>query len=491
MNRIILNLFFLSLLTFLNVSCLDEVDNKGELFDKTSIKSFGFYMEDNPILTKDIIVDVKNNKELRVPLPSYVDRSKLVVRYNLLDESADIILNDELQTSGVSVVDFTNPVDLFIKLGNETNRYSITVVDAPLEWKRLLPFSIADSKITDFQMKINPINGCPYVLFVNKASESKLTMVSYKDDKWDYIGSSSGFTDGDTNSKDFDFDSKGNPYVAYCDRTIDRKLSVMCYENGEWKSLGKGITSSRIDHVGISLTEKDEPMVLSLVAAAGGGLPRNELNVSTYINGLWLSDQTIPVRDAGSKRAWYNQGKLYNGINYWATFDFGSKEGFFSVYSYDNKGWKVVDEDVKIENAVANSRAFAMNLDSNGNIYAVIADDETGDARIRVLVYNLELKEWKTVVSPTEAIVDRANVFSFALSSEDVPYLLYKDKMNSFYPTVISVNEATKKWYDPLVLDQFEVDQCYIDFTKIYRKGYALYNNPKGELVLQELSYEN
>ena len=63
--------------------------------------------------------------------------------------------------------------------------------------------------------------------------------------------------------------------------------------------------------------------------------------------------------------------------------------------------------------------------------------------------------------------------------------------MNSFYPTVISVNEATKKWYDPLVLDQFEVDQCYIDFTKIYRKGYALYNNPKGELVLQELSYEN
>ena len=100
MNRIILNLFFLSLLTFLNVSCLDEVDNKGELFDKTSIKSFGFYMEDNPILTKDIIVDVKNNKELRVPLPSYVDRSKLVVRYNLLDESADIILNDELQTSG-------------------------------------------------------------------------------------------------------------------------------------------------------------------------------------------------------------------------------------------------------------------------------------------------------------------------------------------------------------------------------------------------------
>ena len=86
-------------------------------------------------------------------------------------------------------------------------------------------------------MKINPINGCPYVLFVNKASESKLTMVSYKDDKWDYIGSSSGFTDGDTNSKDFDFDSKGNPYVAYCDRTIDRKLSVMCYEKGEWKSL--------------------------------------------------------------------------------------------------------------------------------------------------------------------------------------------------------------------------------------------------------------
>ena len=107
MNRIILNLFFLSLLTFLNVSCLDEVDNKGELFDKTSIKSFGFYMEDNPILTKDIIVDVKNNKELRVPLPSYVGRS-MVIGYNLLDESTDIILNDELQTSGVSY-DFTNP----------------------------------------------------------------------------------------------------------------------------------------------------------------------------------------------------------------------------------------------------------------------------------------------------------------------------------------------------------------------------------------------
>ena len=41
-------------------------------------------------------------------------------------------------------------LNLFIKLGNETNRYS-NIVDAPLKWKRLLPFSIADSKVLTFK----------------------------------------------------------------------------------------------------------------------------------------------------------------------------------------------------------------------------------------------------------------------------------------------------------------------------------------------------
>jgi len=482
MKRIFKNMFLLAALAGIAYSC-DPAETElasGE----AKMVSFGFYAADNQgVLFDDYVVVDSSATSFTINLPQEVSPSSLVARF-VTTENDSVTVSGVGQVSGLTVNNFSAPVDYIVTDGKNNTRYTVTVGKASAyTWSKINTFS-ADSAV-GIALKVNQINGMPYILYkqdrINTADE-KAAMIRLDGNTWEYVGDQNGLSTGRIDSyMDFTFDSNGNPYVVYPDyvATLSKAATVRYFNGSEWANVGsQGFTAAAITYSAIAFAPDNKLMSFNMLNVAGGGLAKREMDVSSFDGSAWTTSTTITGRT--SDQISYNPiAKLVNGTLYVGIYN-ANTPSTFSVYTYKDGVWTVIVDKMLEEGATGyNLYDFDMDVDKDGNIYIAVADNATDGAtyKPRVKKYTAQTQTWSTIGDVINVSLSSTRKFDLALSPYGVPFLMYRNAAQ--YPTIVSLDTETQQWTAETVLEQTVADDVWIDFAP-NGKAYASFTNGTG-----------
>lgn len=459
-------------------SCVKEA-GKWERVKTDDVKmiTFGFYEADNPTaLVKDYVINTLNKSNIVVELPDNADKSSLIARFTVGDNNI-VQVGGTVQKSGVTVNDFTVPVDYILSNGNNNAKYTVTIAKGGSFIWSALPFTINDSATT-LNLKVNQTTGDPYLLFTESRATTdnqKIAMANFENAAWNYKGEVS---DGRVANSDFTFSSTGIPYVSYSDytATIAQAMTVKRFNTGtSWSIAGsKGMTPAKATYNTLEFASDTKLLVFSMLDAAAGGFVRRELCVSTLDNNILTGNAALPGRSS-SQISYLPVAKRKNNAIYLAILNAVSPYSI-SVYKYANNAWTTIVDQWRDPNATATGfsvRDFAMDVDNQGNVYVAFADNSSNATlKQRVIKYNATTK----TVTPFGSYIAPAsgNLFSFdlAISPQGVVYLMHRNSSN--YPSLVSFDNDTQDWTLPYVFETEVADELSMDFAP-NGEAYAAY----------------
>jgi hypothetical protein len=492
MKHLFKTFLFLLVFTGFVTSCSNEDD--AIKYGEAKLLSFGFYAVDNEgVLFQDYVSVDSTSAAITVNLPEEVDKTKLVARFTTTDKDV-VTVGGVVQESRVTKNDFSVPVDFIITEGTSNTKVTITVgKQAAFVWSKLPAFT-ADST-SSFVMKVDPKTGIPYVLFKQKrttSADEKASLIKFNNGAWDFVGTSAGISEGQIASYlDLTFDSIGTPYVIYPDYTaisgtITQLATVRSFKGSSWNDVGtKGVTAGKVTYTGLSFAPDNSLMAFCAASAATATLAKRELGISVFSNNIWTMDTKMPNRgsDLGM---YYPIAKLVKGALYLGMFNVGLTPQTFSVYKFENGAWSVIADKKIQENATnLNLYDFDMDVDLKGNIYVATADDADVNTkyRPRVSKYDALTKTWSNLGASIVVDFAVSRKFDLAVSPNGTAYLLYRN--DSKFPTIVSFDNDTKNWSDPIVLDTFESTDLWLDFAST-GIGYAVYTNSNTKIIAQK-----
>jgi hypothetical protein len=443
--------------------------------DEVKLLSIGFYEADNPdVLVKDYVLDNIKNNNLVVLLPENIDRKKLIARF-AVSANNTVKIDGTVQKSGETINDFSIPKDYILSYGNNNAKYTVSIgKGADYVWKPLT-FTYNDSATT-FLLKVNPKTGDPFIMFNQSRTSSdnqKAAVLAFEDNNWVNKGEAS---DGRVGTYyDLAFNSQGVAYASYADYTASTAQlnTVKKFTGGtSWALVGnKGITTSRVTYNALAFPNDNKLLLFSTIDVAGV-LARRELGISTYENNAWTTNATIPGR-ASSLFGYLQVARQKNGVIYLGVFN-ASSPNSVSLYKYENNTWETLVDQWRDTRATAiNVRDFDMDVDNEGNVYAVFADNsDNATYKYRVIKYTAATK----AVTPLATYINGAsgNLFSFdlAVSPLGVPYLFYRNSSN--YPSIVSFDRESQSWSLPHVFESQVADELNLDFAP-NGEAYAAY----------------
>lgn len=458
------NLFLFTLpLICLLASCSSDDEPEVPTY-VAEMTSFGFYVEDNEgVIVEDYVVSPVTQTSISVLLPEDVDKSRLVARFTV-SENDVVKVGEVVQQSGVTPNDFTGPVDYIVSEGTANVRYTVTVGNAPAFVWTALP-AVGEEEVTSIKMKVSPA-GIPYIVYKMEREETDdegLGVMVLKDGQWTLLGQAS---EGRVDTYyDIAFKSDDNPVVSYSDYTASRITKVKSWNGTAWSSVGSdGVASTnRLGYVALNYVNDNKLMVFGRYEVNDGAFPRRALNVNIFENGAWTYNQAIPGRASDLVASLLVAKKLgeviYVGAHNSVT------PNTISIYKYENNAWTAIIDQWTDENATGiNLRAFDIDVDNDGNVYAALADNASeGVFKQRIIKWNAETKEISNVGSYLTGASGGLFNFDLALSPLGVPYLFYRNE--SSFPTVVSLDKDTQDWTTPNVLETSEADDLSIDFA--------------------------
>ncbi|WP_294079080.1 hypothetical protein [Proteiniphilum sp. UBA5384] len=462
-------LFTLSVAILLASCSSDEPDAPVYVAEMTS---FGFYAEDNgDIIVQDYIAS-SIGPSISILLPEDVDKTALVARFTV-SENDVVKVGTVVQQSGVTVNDFTGPVDYIVSEGTANVKYTITVGKAPeFVWTSL---PAVEEDFSSLIMDVSP-TGVPYIVYKMKRDESDeeaLGVMTLKDGAWTSLGQPS---EGRVDSYyDIAFTSDNLPVVSYLDFTspIDRKASVKSWNGTTWSAVGSNLaTTNRVSHLAMNYATDNKLMVFARYELNDNVFPRRALTVNSLEGGTWIHNAKITGRTddliPSLVRAERLGNALYLGAHNSVT------PNTISIYKYENGNWTTLVDKWTDENATGiNVRDFEMAVDKDGNVYAALADNSSeGVYKYRVIKWEADTKQISSVGSYLPGASGGLFDFDLALSPLGVPYLFYRNE--SLFPTVVSLDKDTQDWTTPNILEASEGDNLSIGFAPD-GKAYAVY----------------
>ncbi|MDP4278375.1 MAG: hypothetical protein Q8914_12190 [Bacteroidota bacterium] len=486
MKHLLKTFLFLAAFAGFMTAC-DNSDDPNNTSGEAKLISFGFYAADNQgVLFQDYVVSDSTSTSWTINLPAEVDKSKLVARF-VTTKNDSVTINGVGQVSGVTVNNFTVPVDYYLTDGTNNIRYTITVGKASAyTWSKLSSFT-ADSAIC-FTMKVNPVTSTPYILYKEDratSTDQKAALIKWNGTNWEYVGNSAGLSAGRIGSYlDLTFDAAGKPYVAYPDYTTTttaQKATVRFYNGTGWADAGQGITAGAVTYTALSFAPDNSLMLFNVNNAAAGGLAKRELGYSVYNGSAWTTSNTITGRTA-DMLTYLPVAKLVNGALYVGTFNQVAPSSF-SVYKYQNGTWTTIaDKMVEAGATNSNLRDFDMDVDKNGNIFIAIADNASDAAvyKPRVKKYTAATQTWSNVGDIINVSLEDIRHFDLAVSPYGIPYLMYRNANQ--YPVIISLDTDTQQWTSEVVLEQVEADDLWLDFAP-NGEAFATFSKTGGSLT--------
>ena len=470
---------YLSILLIAAMACNPE-ETPNDVVQPISFDVFGFSAEANSkVISSDIVVESPAAGVLNIELPigTPADALETLVPYFEVEEDAVVTVDGSTIESNVTVIDFSNTVDIYISKENRNALYSVNVsIKAAPKWRLLATSDNVTSG--NFTMAISPDN-IPYIattveVEVNvtdpdsggQSVDTKEYPVLYRiESSFENALTAQYFFEEDAGAPSMSFDTEGTPYVAFSDeRAENGEISVFKVDNGTATQIGaSGViyTSDGGDSFPIFYIADNDIYLAIHNGQKNVTVTRRALNLVHFDGAQWQNGVSLPGQDP-SKASLKVLGQTVNGVHYIFAVD-RSDPYAADIYKYDTVNgntWenvaaslKPIAADGSTELGFTNLYCTAeFNVDNDGNIYFVTgANFVSADAfNPAVVRYNPGTKTQNIIGSVfTNISNDRYAMFKIAFDNTNTPYIVYKyDSMDAMI-NVSYLDNNTKQWSTP------------------------------------------
>jgi hypothetical protein len=273
------------------------------------------------------------------------------------------------------------------------------------------------------------------------------TFVDYK--KTAYIGSPSYISEGYAYDISLALDSNDIPYVAYKDKgkkysyQTSYKAHVKKYNTltNKWEKLGiSNISTGSSYKTTIAIDNDDVPYIFFADSKKSYKAIVKKYNANTQQWDL-LGEDGI---SSGSAYDFLSIDIDKDNIPYIAYVDRGkSYKVIVKKYNKDLNKWeKLSTEDISQSNAYY----VTLKIDKNNTPYIAYGDRQKSFKAI-VKKYDVTNDQWVTV-GEEGVSKGRAYNIAFALDNDDIPYIVYKDRGDSYNTIVKKYNTSLNSWED-------------------------------------------
>ena len=406
-------------------------------------------------LGKTIVGEIKG-AEIGVPVPQLADITELVATFTT-GAGNKVTVNGVEQVSGVTVNDFSNPVDYTVtNLDGTVNAiFSVTLNRQKGEWTAG-PAYDAVLVYAGARLSINPVDDIPYVAFKRRKPndsasqvpdlDEKMYAIRLVDDAWVSVGDA--FSDPVNGSEyDFSISPSGTPFVAFQNASLNPKVTtVMKYANGTWSVVG--------DNFGTAPTTK---IRLNAIADNKVVVCQSMSNVTSV--GLWDGESwTLGGIDGLTIRP-YDFRMAGDGTNaYMFSINRAAPYGH-NVMKFDGTAWSSLREGYVREGATQTSTVgYDMTVAPDGTVYLVTGDDAEVNKTFknRIEKYNAD-GTWSQVGGTIDYVLTSRCFTRIAVAPDGTPFIVYPNEIkdDTKLKKTIEVryfDSEAKQWSAPVTL---------------------------------------
>ena len=183
-------------------------------------------------------------------------------------------------------------------------------------------------------LAFNPVDGQPYVAFMDLINSSKASVMKFDGNNWVYVGSPD-FSARECNDIRIAFNSSGIPFVVYQDIINNLEVNVMKFDGTNWVNVGSPDFISGVgDQVGFGISPQDGQPYVAIDDAPNF----HQIKVLKFDGNNWVT-----LGDMGSTQGWATRmcidfnpsGQLY--VSYWDSYYPG-----LCVKTFDGSNWVTV-----------------------------------------------------------------------------------------------------------------------------------------------------
>jgi len=422
---------------------------------KIALKSFGFYVEDNPGLEANYIGIIKG-MDVRVALPETVNLTTLVARFETT-AGATLKINGIAQESKKTVNDFTNAV---VYAFNQTGlpaplNYTVKIEFTGKQWTIIGSNLTGLTTASGIKMAINPLNDLPYFVYqltgkdasgaaISNDIDKKVAVIGLVDNVWKNIGAVAGVSEFKADVPGIGFTSDGTLHIGYKDYLNgDQKATVLKYNGNSWSPVGsRRFTPLKVDYLSLAITQNDIPMLAmartSVADASNPPVVARGLYITNYTSAAW-SSLTLP---STISTVFYNQiikgldNKMYVGI-----MDRSTGVNKPSLYKYENNTWTAVGPiNFTAPDGLVGFQTVSIAVDKNGEAYLAYQVAPSSGRLNHVMKYNAGA--WQEIGNAVSSGGEK-DKFALAVDQNGILYFAYA---NASSLNVKTLNTKTNNW---------------------------------------------
>jgi hypothetical protein len=487
--------FMIVIAALIVTGCSKEKKDLPETADPKML-SFGFYAEDNEDnLFRDYAVNNITDNAIQIELPKEVDRTKLIARFTTTD-NASVTVSGVPQQSGITVTNFSTPVDYIVTEGKTNARYTVTIANAAdYVWTRVGAYT--DQAVLDFKMAIHPTSHAPYFLYSLSNSDTELRKAhatKYENSSWTALGGA--LSNGRiTTELAMAFNDEGKLFVSFPDyaTTPAQAPIVQSYDDSSWSVVGGGpVFPAAASYTAIAINPSNNyPILFNQISDRNYTVPRRATVYSHFNGSTWNVDNRITGREDGLTGG-IMKAKTVGDAVYLAIYN-ATNPSTYSVYKYKNSIWTTIVDQTLEEGATGlYVRDFDMDVDQDGNIYIAAGDNASGAFKPRVNKFNASTQTWSQVGSVIEVdqSVVNSRYYNIAVAPNGVVHILYRNEQG--FPTVQTFDSETQDWMSPVALESASTKGAFVslDFAA-NGTGYASYISEADNIVLYKYDTPN
>ncbi|WP_199138315.1 hypothetical protein [Pedobacter sp. ASV12] len=419
---------------------------------KSAIKSFGFYMDDNPGLIQNY-VGVIRGMAIEVGLPETVNLTTLVARFETTT-GATLKVGAVVQESKKTVNDFTTPVIYQFSDANFPTPINFTVSTYFLgrQWSLVGDNLTGLVTASGIRMAIHPFSNNPYFIYQRTGKDEsgiaiptdnrKVAVIGYNGTAWSNLGNTTGISDFRADVPGIAFNSEGTLYVGYKDYlNSDNKATVLKYNGTAWSVVGTSRFSPvKVDYLSLAIAKNDMPMVsMAKNGTDNSGIPARGLYVAGFNGSSWNA-MTPP----GGIVVFYDQiikgldGNIYVGVMDRTT---GSNKP--SLFKYENNAWAPVGPtSFTAPDGLVGFQGVSIAVDKNSNAYLAYQVAPSSGRLNHVMKYNKEANTWQELGNAVSSGGEK-DKFALCVDADGTLYFAYANASSLLVKTF---NKNTNNW---------------------------------------------
>ena len=423
-----------------------------------ALLSFSFDVEKNAeALAKTLVGDIQGT-EIGVAVPQLADITALVATFTT-GAGNKVTVNGVEQESGVTVNDFSSPVDYLVtNLDGSVNAlFSVTLNRQKGTWTAGTTFDAVPVH-AGARILINPVDDVPVVAFKrhqptetdarDPEKDEKMYAMKLVDGSWEMMGEA--FSDKVGSDYDFTISPSGTPFIAFKNAALSPQVTtVMKYADGSWSAVGENVGTAATSKVHLHAIADDKVVVCQIMSnKTFVGLWDGSSWTTGGIDALTGNPRPYEIRMAGDGANAYmfsiNRAKALDNVNYG-----------HNVMKFDGTAWSGLRQNFLREGATQTSiYGYDITVAPDGTVYLVTGDDAENPTQYhhRVEKYNAD-GTWSQVGSTIDYVLTSRCFSKIAVAPDGTPFIAYPNEVTS--PKTIEIvyfDSETKQWSAPVSL---------------------------------------